>query len=92
RAVLQAVVGRAAFLQRESDEQARRLCNQMKKAANGIEVYSVGFALQEGSAAYNRLKNCATDSAHFFAAADGTELRAAFRAIAFKIAALRLVE
>ena len=74
-----------------SDGQARRVCDQMKQASNGIEVYAVGFELEEGSSAYNRLKNCATDSAHFFPAGNGDELKAAFRAIAFKIAELRLV-
>lgn len=74
-----------------SDGQARRLCNQMKREANGIEVFAVGFALAEGSTAYNRLRDCATDAAHFFPAGNGDELKAAFRAIAFKIAALRLI-
>lgn len=75
-----------------SDEQARRICKQMKKPANGIEVYAVGFALTEGSQAYNRLKDCATNDAHFFPAGTGAELKAAFRAIAFQIAELRLVD
>lgn len=75
-----------------SDTQARKVCNQMKKEAAGIEVYAVGFQLAEGSTAYNRLKDCATDDAHFFPAGTGDELKAAFRAIAFKIAELRLVD
>jgi len=75
-----------------SDVQARKICNQMKKETAGIEVYAVGFQLSEGSTAYNRLKQCATDEEHFSPAGNGDELKAAVRAIAFKIAELRLVD
>lgn len=80
----------------DSDEQARRICNQMKKATNGVEVYSVGFGLTEGSDPYKRLEACASEDSggikHFFPAATGEELKSAFRAIAFNIAQLRLIE
>ncbi|MEL6287416.1 MAG: pilus assembly protein TadG-related protein [Pseudomonadota bacterium] len=75
-----------------SDAQADQICDQMKSGSNAVIVYSVGFALRAGSQAYNTLKECATNDAHFFPAADGADLRAAFRSIAFNIAELRLVE
>ncbi len=81
----------------DSDEQAKRLCEQMKTSSSGVEVFSVGFGLSEGSEAYNRLEACASEDQedgikHFYPAANGAELKAAFRAIAFNIAQLRLVE
>lgn len=75
---------------KNSDEQAKELCDNMK--ADGITVYSVGFELTPNSRPYNRLEDCASSDVHFFPAATGEELRAAFRAIAFNIAELRLVE
>jgi len=77
---------------KNSDTQAKKICEKMNLAANGIEVYAVGFELSEGSAAYNRLKDCASKPENFFSAFDGDELKQAFRAIAFKISELRLVE
>jgi len=73
-----------------SDSQAGEICDNMK--ADGIIVYAVGFELSAGSSAYNRLEDCASTDEHFFPAATGSELKAAFREIAFTIAELRLVE
>ncbi len=74
----------------DTNTQAKALCDAMK--AKGIEVYSVVFALQEGSTAHQTMSYCATSSSHFYDAEDGADLKSAFRDIALKIATLRLVE
>jgi Flp pilus assembly protein TadG len=66
---------------------AKTLCTNMK--AKGIEVYTVGFQL-DVQLAKDTLRDCATDSSHFYDASNGEELRQAFRDIALKIATLRL--
>jgi Flp pilus assembly protein TadG len=70
--------------------QAIATCNQMKQS--GIEVYTVGFDLGDNQTAINTLKNCATDDSKAYSAANGEELKAAFRAIALKISQLYLVK
>jgi len=61
-------------------------CTAMK--AQGVRVYAVGF--QAPSAALDTLRNCASTTASFFDAADGDQLRRAFRAIATELNNLRL--
>lgn len=61
-------------------------CAAMK--AQGIRVYAVGF--QAPSAALDTLRSCASTAASFFDAADGEQLRRAFRAIATELNNLRL--
>ncbi len=72
-----------------SDEQADKLCENMKTA--GITVYTIGFALNSGKAK-STMKECATSEEHYFEAADGDKLREAFREIAFQIAKLRITK
>ncbi len=67
---------------------ALSLCSAMK--AKGIKVYTVGFDLGTDTTAKNMLSSCATDSSHFYDAASGDALKAAFRDIALKISALRI--
>jgi Flp pilus assembly protein TadG len=67
---------------------AKALCTAMK--AKGIKVYTVGFDITGNTAAIGVLSNCATDSSHFYNAANGDALKAAFRDIALKISALRI--
>ncbi len=69
-----------------SVDQAKSLCTAMK--AKGIEVYTVGFDLGGNSTALSTLSFCANDAAHFYDAADGDELKAAFRDIALKLSQL----
>ena len=72
------------------------LCTNMKAA--GIKIYTVGFQLEGNQLAIDTLTACAsseaTDSAgqssYFFSAANGAELRGAFRQIALKLSTLRL--
>lgn len=61
-------------------------CEAMK--AQGIRVYAIGF--QAPSAALDTLRSCASTGGSFFDAADGAELRKAFRAIATELNNLRL--
>ncbi len=70
--------------------QAIAICNQMKN--DGIDVYTVGFALDDNQTAINTLKNCASDTSKAFLADDGEQLKAAFRAIALKISTLYLTK
>ena len=71
-----------------SPTQAVSVCNGMK--AQGIEVYTIGFNVTGNTTAINTLSACATDAAHFYNAADGEQIKQAFRAIALKISSLYL--
>ncbi|MDX2155499.1 MAG: TadE/TadG family type IV pilus assembly protein [Hyphomicrobiaceae bacterium] len=73
-----------------ADTQADQLCAAMKSSTTGITVYTVGFALGSNATAIDTLRNCASDTSKFYEAADGAELRQAFRDIALQIAKLRL--
>ena len=70
------------------NSKALSLCSAMK--AKGITVYTVGFDLGSDTTALDMLSQCATDPTHFYNAASGDALKAAFRDIALKISALRL--
>jgi hypothetical protein len=69
-------------------EQAVQLCANMK--AKGIEVYTVGFDLGGNETATSTLASCATDASYAYVAADGNELKQAFRDIAIKLSNLYL--
>ncbi len=71
-----------------SFDQAVRFCEEMKDA--GITVYTVGFDVVDDQRARDLVNNCATSAAHVKLAANGVELRAAFREIAQSISQLRL--
>lgn len=64
--------------------QALALCSAMK--STGIEVYTIGFDVVDSSSARQVMTECASDASRAYNAADGTQLRAAFRDIAMKIA------
>jgi Flp pilus assembly protein TadG len=70
-----------------SSAQAVSQCTAMK--AKGIEVYTVGFQL-DNSTAVSTLQSCATDADHFYNSTTGDALKAAFRDIALKISTLYL--
>ncbi|SFV26276.1 pilus assembly protein [Hyphomicrobium facile] len=70
-----------------SSAQAKEQCKAMK--AKGIEVYTVGFQL-DNQTAIDTLKSCATDADHFYNSTTGDALKAAFRDIALKISTLYL--
>lgn len=73
-----------------SDSQARSLCTNMK--AEGITVYTVGFALSRNSRAKETLDHCATDPTKAYTPENGAQLREAFRDIALKISKLHLTQ
>lgn len=70
-----------------SSAQAVSQCTAMKD--KGIEVYTVGFQL-DNQTAIDTLSSCATDASHFYNSTTGDALKAAFRDIALKISTLYL--
>jgi Flp pilus assembly protein TadG len=66
---------------------ARTTCANMK--AQGIEIYTVGFML-DTAMARETFRQCATSAEHNFSAANGNQLKDAFRAIAYKAVPLHL--
>ena len=74
-------------------DHAKDVCAAMK--AKGIEIYTVGFALDqltpaEATIARATLQACGTDASHFYETLDVPQLQTAFRAIGSKMAGLRL--
>jgi hypothetical protein len=69
-------------------DQAEALCDAMK--AQGVVIYTVGFALSGNSNAEAIMEDCATDADHVFLPDSGADLKVAFRAIGQDINALRL--
>jgi hypothetical protein len=67
---------------------AETLCANIK--ASGIEIYSVGFGLNEGSATEQMLKSCASDASKYYRATTGDALKSAFRDIALQATPLRI--
>lgn len=65
-----------------SYSQAASLCTAMKQADRNIVIYTIGFDVAESAAAVNFMNTCATDSSHVYMAADGDDLKRAFRNIA----------
>lgn len=72
----------------DSASQARALCTAMK--AQGITIYTVGFALGKNSSAIQTLDHCASDPSMAYTPENGEELKQTFRDIAFKIKPLYL--
>lgn len=68
--------------------QAANLCTGMKAA--GIIVYTVGFDISSSTDVTNLLNGCATSPQHAYLAADGSQLKEAFKDIASSIAQLRI--
>lgn len=66
-----------------------QLCQAIR--ARGIEIYTIGFRINQGGTADNLLRQCATqDGEHYFHADNQSELLEAFDAIGSGIGALRL--
>jgi Flp pilus assembly protein TadG len=72
----------------QTDTWTTELCNNIK--AQKIEVYTVAFDIGSDTVARDLVRTCATDAAHFYDAADSTELIAAFDAIAASLQALHI--
>ncbi len=68
--------------------QSEALCDAMK--AQGVIVYTVGFAITAGTDAADVLADCASTPANVFLPADGGDLSEAFAAIGRDIKQLRI--
>ena len=71
----------------ESYAQFDALCDGIK--AQGIQVFTVGFALNDARA-LSELANCASSPGTFFDAQTGADLKASFHSIAQKLNTLRV--
>jgi Flp pilus assembly protein TadG len=76
-------------------DRAKAICTNMK--AKGIEIYTVGFELDQLSPgdrtrAKDVLQSCGTDLQHFYDAVDNDKLKLSFRDIAMKLATLFLAK
>jgi hypothetical protein len=72
---------------------AKQLCTNMK--AQGIEIFTVGLALDELSTseraiAEDTLRSCGTDVSHFYSTLDVAELQTAFQDIAYQLSGVAL--
>ncbi len=72
------------------DAATLQACTNAKSA--GLVIYTVGFTASDGidSEGQSVLQNCATSPSYAFIAANGTQLQAAFQAIADSMSNLRL--
>jgi Flp pilus assembly protein TadG len=68
--------------------QAGQLCTAMK--AKDIEVYTIGFDIEDDETAIEIMTDCASSNDHAYLAASDTELQAAFREIGRKVTQLRI--
>lgn len=88
-----AYAGSSSSMTTNSQNNARNLCTRMKN--DGIEIFTVGFALQKSGAARTTMSNCASPDTpltkHFYDAATGDELKTAFRDIVRNIERLALI-
>jgi len=75
------------FAMGDSNTQAMKMCDEMRDA--GVRIYAVAF--QAPTSAKNTLKDCTGDDSRFFDASSGTELLAAYDAIASQLSQLTLV-
>ncbi|RIK84980.1 MAG: hypothetical protein DCC69_11645 [Hyphomicrobiales bacterium] len=90
-----AYAGSSSNMTTNAQNNAKNLCARMK--ADGIEVFTIGFALPASQSAASRttLKNCASPDTpltkHFYDAATGEELKKAFQDIVRNIERLALI-
>ncbi len=79
--------------QQQVSDYAKQTCANMK--AQGIEIYTVGFALQQLNAAEraiaeDTLRSCGTDVEHFYNTLNVDQLKQAFRDIALELSTVYL--
>lgn len=72
----------------QTNNDTRAICTYAK--SRGIELYTVALAVPS-QAARDVIRDCATDTAHYFEAANNADLLEAFSAIARSIDTVRLV-
>ncbi len=73
----------------ESYQQFQDICAGMKQ--NKISIYTVGFGLPDPRA-QAEMKACASSDQHFFQAANGADLKSAFKKIALQLKQMRLTK
>ena len=74
-----------------SFDQSKTMCAAMKAKGANIEVYTVAFDIPVGDTISRDLvRNCATDTAHYYDATDAAALEAAFQAIGDALQALHI--
>lgn len=81
--------------QQAVSDYAKQLCTNMK--AQGIEIYTVGFALDEltpteRAIATDTLQSCGTDLQHFYETLTLPQLQQAFKSIALQMSTLYLAQ
>lgn len=74
--------------QNEVDEKTVRICHRMRES--GIKVFTIGFAIEEGSNADKMLAACAVDADAYKLADNGEDLSNAFRDITEQIVELHV--
>ncbi len=70
----------------DSYSQGEAMCDAMKAA--GIEIYTIGFEVDDYPNGKALMQYCATDASHFYNSENGADLQAAFQAIAQNVKAL----
>ncbi|MDB5490412.1 MAG: hypothetical protein JWO78_261 [Micavibrio sp.] len=70
----------------DSYSQGRKLCDGMKAA--GIEIYTIGFKVDDYPNGKALMQYCAKDASHFYASQNGSDLLLAFQAIARNVSQL----
>ena len=73
-----------------SYEQAETMCDAMKADDVDIEIYTIGFRVNDYPRGEALMEYCATDEDHFYTADDGDELQDVFQAIANNVSSLYL--
>jgi hypothetical protein len=70
--------------------QSEALCDAMKAPGKDIEVYTIGFRVDDYPRGEDLMEYCATDESHFYTADDGAELRRVFDLIANNVSEIYL--
>lgn len=70
--------------------QSENMCDAMKASGKNIEIYTIGFRVNDYPRGEDLMEYCATDAAHFFTADDGEELREVFEKIAKNVKSVYL--
>jgi Flp pilus assembly protein TadG len=70
--------------------QSEHMCDAMKAAGKDIEIYTIGFRVNDYPRGEDLMEYCATDASHFFTADNGEELQEVFEKIARNVKSIYL--
>ena len=70
--------------------QSENMCDAMKASGKDIEIYTIGFRVDDYPRGEELMEYCATDASHFFTADDGEELQEVFEKIAKNVSSIYL--